>query len=81
MQFGRIHALLLAVLGFVLFGVQAALFFSNNVAVGTDISARAATHKTNPAPGILGSLSLIAAATIFATRRRTDEPKPENAIR
>jgi hypothetical protein len=82
MQFGRIHALALAILGFILFGVQATIFFSNRVAtLNTNASPQVATHKTNPVPGILGSLSLIAAATIFVTRRRADEPKPEHAIR
>jgi hypothetical protein len=81
MQFGRIHALALAVLGFILLSVQTALFFSNRVPMSTNESSQVAAHRTNPLPGILGSLSLIAAATIYATRRRADEPKPENAVR
>lgn len=81
MQFGRIHAIALSVLGFILLCVQAALFFSNNVPVNTNESLEATTHRTNPLPGILGSLSLLAAATIYATRRHADEPKPENAVK
>lgn len=81
MQFGRIHAIALAVLGFILLGVQAMLFFSNNVPANTNESPQTVTHKTSPIPGILGSLSLIAAATIYVTRRNADEPRPENAVK
>ena len=82
MQFGRIHALALAVLGFILLGVQAVIFFSNNaVPASTNESPQSTDHKINPIPGIFGSLSLIAAATIYATRRNADEPKPENAVK
>jgi hypothetical protein len=38
-------------------------------------------HRTNPAAGILGVISLIAGVGIFVTRRKADEPEAKNAVR
>jgi len=82
MQFGRIHGIALAVLGLLLFGIQAALFFSSPaVSASANPAVPAPQHRTYPVPGILGAVSFFAGIVIFATRRRADEPRPENAVR
>lgn len=83
MQFGRIHGLALGVLGALLLGFQIMLFMTPKKVVngGTDSSTPIAKHKSIPAAGILGVMSLFAGVAILATRRRADEPNPKNAIK
>jgi hypothetical protein len=83
MQFGKVHGLALAILGVVLLGLQAFFYMApNKVISGTTESATPKVeHRTNPAAGILGVISLIAGVGIFVTRRKADEPEAKNAVR
>ena len=56
MQFGRMHGIALAVLGFILLGIQGMLYMpTGKVPAGaTGSSSPAVEHKTNPVVGILG---------------------------
>jgi hypothetical protein len=47
----------------------------------TESSIPKVEHKTNPVTGILGLISLIAGAAIFATGRRADEPEAKHAVK
>jgi hypothetical protein len=38
-------------------------------------------HRTNPAAGILGVISLIASVGVFVMRRKADEPETKYAIK
>ena len=38
-------------------------------------------HRTNPAAGILGVISLITGVGIFVTRRKADEPVEKYAVK
>ena len=83
MQFGKIHGVALAVLGVILLGIQAMLYVRpKEVDSGpSESSTPKAEHKTSPVVGILGVLSLVAGAAVFATARRADEPESKNAVK
>ena len=83
MQFGKIHGLALAILGVVLLGLQAWFYVAPNKVIGAaaDAVTPKVEHRTNPAAGILGVISLIAGAGIFVTRRRADQPETKYAIK
>jgi hypothetical protein len=78
MQFGRIHGLGLAILGVVLLGLQVA---PNKATRGTEAVTPKVQHRTNPAAGILGVISLIASVGVFVMRRKADEPETKYAIK
>lgn len=83
MQFGKIHGLALAILGVVLLGLQAWFYVApNKVTSGvTEAVTPKVEHRTNPAAGILGLISLIAGVGIFITRRKADEPETKYAVK
>jgi hypothetical protein len=62
MQFGKIHGLALAILGVVLPSGTGPNKFISGIA---DAVTPKVEHRTNPAAGILGVISLIAAVSIF----------------
>lgn len=83
MQFGEVHRLALAILGVVLLGLQAFFYMAPNKVISgtTEAATPKVEHRTNPAAGILGVISLIAGVGIFVTRRKADEPEAKNAVR
>jgi hypothetical protein len=83
MQFGRVHGIALVVLGVVLLGFQAMRYMTPKpVVTGPNQSSISQTeHKTNPAVGIIGLISLIAGGAIIATARRADEPEAKHAVK
>ncbi len=72
MLFGKIQGIALVVLGAMLLGVQLMLYMSRkdvrNPPPGSSI--QQVEHKTNPLPGIIGIVSLVAGVAIFVTVRR-----------
>ena len=83
MQFGKIHGVALAVLGAILLGIQAMLYMTPQKVVSgpAESSTTKVEHKANPVAGILGMVSLVAGAAIFATARRADEPETKHAVK
>jgi hypothetical protein len=83
MQFGRMHGIALAVLGFILLGIQGMLYMpTGKVPIGGSASSSPVVeHKTDPIAGILGIAFLLAGAAIFATRRQADEPEVKHAVK
>ena len=83
MQFGKIHGLALAILGVVLLGLQALFYMAPNKVISgtTEAPTPKVEHRTSPAAGILGVISLIAGVGIFVTRRKADEPEAKYAVK
>jgi hypothetical protein len=83
MQFGKIHGLALAILGVLLLGLQAWFYMAPNkvISAAADAVTPKVEHRTNPAAGILGVISLIAGVGIFVTRRKADEPETKYAVK
>jgi hypothetical protein len=83
MQFGKVHGIAMAVLGFILLGIQGMLYMpTGKVPTGAmGSSSPVVEHKTNPIAGIRGIAFLLAGAAIFATRRQADEPEAKHAVK
>jgi hypothetical protein len=87
MQFGRIHGIALIILGFILIGLQLNLSLAGRSDVPQPSQPSAATvqahdsHRFGPFAGIIGTASLIAGITVFATARRREEPDPRHTVR
>jgi hypothetical protein len=83
MQFGKMHGVALAVLGFILLGIQGMLYMPTGKVPtgGTASSSPVVEHKTNPVAGILGVAFLLVGAAIFSTRRQADEPEAKHAVK
>jgi hypothetical protein len=80
MQFGKIHGLALAILGVVMLGLQAWFYMAPNKVISgtTEAVTPKVEHRTNPAAGILGVISLVAGV---GTRRKADEPETKYAVK
>jgi hypothetical protein len=83
MQFGRIHGIALAILGFILIGFQAVLYLTSNQVLPEPKQSSISTTKvkTDPYAGIIGMVLLVAGGTIVITARRADEPEAKNALK
>jgi hypothetical protein len=66
-----------------LLGLQAWFYVAPNKVIRgvTEAVTPKVEHRTNPAAGILGVISLIASVGVFVMRRKADEPETKYAIK
>jgi hypothetical protein len=83
MQFGKLHGVVLVLLGLVLLIVQAFISLPPRYFLHMPIPSLATRRQqnTSPVPGILGGASLIVGIVVFATAQRRDEPDSKHAVK